>query len=155
MPDVTIWKREFPLKPGEPVTEEDIKAVMAVVNTDLERDGKKKLDYEIQESIISGFGKNQAGSTVKIQKGDEEMSELSIENIQKYDANLRNASIVAKSERPSQETALDFMGRYSDQLRKRFPEMTVQKANATFLKDCPTLGRLASGNSFPISVGHY
>jgi len=156
MPNVTLWKRAYPLKPGEAVTEEDIKNVMAMVNRDLGKDGKKKLDYEISEAIISGFGKNQAGSTVKIQKGDGEMSEsLSCESIQKYDQNLRDAAKIAKSDRPSKDLALEFMGKYADGLRKRFPEMTVQKANAQFLKDCPTLGRLASGSTFEMAVGHY
>ena len=155
MPKLTLWKRAYPLKPGEAVTEEDIKNVMAMVNRDLGKDGKKKLDYEISEAIISGFGKNQAGSTVKIQKGDEEMSELSVEAIMKYDADLRNSARVAKSDRPTKSLALEFMGKYADGLRKRFPEMTVQKANAQFLKDCPTLGRLASGSTFEMAVGHY
>ena len=81
--------------------------------------------------------------------------ELSCESIQKYDQNLRDAAKISKSDRPSKDTALEFMGKYADGLRKRFPEMTVQKANAQFLKDCPTLGRLASGSTFEMAVGHY
>ncbi len=91
----------------------------------------------------------------KIKKGAESMEKISMESIQKYDRNLKNVHSVAKSERPSMETANEFLTAYSTDLRKRFPEITVEKAFATAMKDCPTLAALAIGHPFEMAVGHY
>jgi hypothetical protein len=78
-----------------------------------------------------------------------------MEVILKFDRLLKESKTVQKSERPDREKADELLYDYAGGLRSLDPDLSVEKAYAQAMTDCPVLAGLAAGHTFNQAVGHY